>query len=157
MSQSFEVRQHTGAAQRGTGRYWTDKQLAAALRSIAVDGRVTVKMCRDRYEARIGTARPFPSPAAYLIRWGSWNAGVEACGLTHGNARRQYERISVERLVADVALVMAALGKPPTVAEYERYSREHPEQQLASCSYIRRRFGSWLEAVNDAMALPVAP
>lgn len=138
------------AISRSREPYWTDSELADALRSVAVDGRVTATMYDRAYAAR---RTSMPGSAAFQIRWGSWNAAVEAAGLTHGHANRSYSRRSNEQLASDVLMVIDATKSLPSVAGYNAWRARHPDAGQASCALIRRRFGSWPQALAAAIAL----
>lgn len=145
---TYEGKVRHSASTRGTKGY-TDDELRAALWSVAQDGRVTVHMYRAFYEGREGT---MPTSQAFAYRHGSWSAAVKAYGLQPGIARRTYRRIPNEKLAADVAVVINALGKAPSVSEYNTFRRQHPELHLASDGIVRRYLGGWPEALALAGA-----
>jgi hypothetical protein len=139
---------HGNAVSAGRPRY-TDATLIAALRDAAVDGYLSATMYRAYYEARIGIA---PADRTITMRFGSWNAAIDAAGLSHGTANRTYTRTSRTDLAEGVAAVMVALGRVPTLADYEIY-RATASVPLVGSAIIRQRFGSWPAALVAAAAV----
>jgi hypothetical protein len=147
----FAQKERKGVAHRGKTQ-WTTAQLMAALRRAAVDGHVTAGMYDRLYEARKGTDSPVPSPQTFCIRYDTWNAAVEAAGLTHGSATREYTRLSREQLAGHVAVVIRALGHLPSTREYIAWRLAHPEVGLACWATVQRTIGNWPAALALAVA-----
>ena len=102
--------QRRGAAIAATKKpRWSTEELSAALGQVAVGGRVTTNSYECAYRASLRAGQPLPCKSVFVIRYGGWNAAVEALGFQHGDARRTYERMSDDRLASDVAHVIAIL------------------------------------------------
>lgn len=79
---------------------------------------------------------PWGSASTIESVFGSWNAGLEAAGITPVR-----KRLSTDELIVELERLASTLGRTPRMCdmrEVGRYSR----------SVYRRRFGSW----NDALA-----
>jgi DNA-directed RNA polymerase subunit RPC12/RpoP len=137
-------------AARFTGRYtrWTDGQLLEALRSVAVDGGVSVNAYRAAYaQAPSGS---LPSSPLFSMRFGTWNDAVEAAGLTPGEALRSYERVTAAGCVMALEDCMIDTGHVPTYREYEEWAKRNG---APSGTLLRIRCGGFMAAVDQLLAV----
>ena len=83
----------------------------------------------------------------YRDEFGSWTAALEAAGIDTDDIS---SRIPTETLVDAIRAVAEACDTPPTTTQFN-------EQAAYSATTVRRRFGSWDEALAAAGLDPDAP
>jgi predicted nucleic acid-binding Zn ribbon protein len=127
--------------ERNSGAAWTDTALLAALRSQAVNGRVTV----TAYRAASSGDPALPGSQAIMNRFETWGQACRAAGLEdHGYGIRS-DRLTREGAMLAFADCAAELdGRPPTVNEYTAWAQRtgSPSESL-----LRWRWGSWTQLV----------
>jgi Homing endonuclease associated repeat len=121
---------------------------ASADEVVAALRRDARRLGRPPRQSEWSTADPTrPDSSAVARRFGSWNAGLRAAGLTP--VRRRWEG---DDIVAALRDWTAENGQPPLSGDWRQASAEHP-----SSSAVRRHFGSWQAAIEAAAPTPGAP
>jgi len=134
---------------RAVARTYSDRDIAAALASVAADlGRVP---SAKEYEA-LARARGAPSLATVLNRMGGWTKAVRAAGLTPPRtpARTRSRRWTADACWSAIRAVVAELEQIPTVVTYDRHAASRPD--LPSSATLRNRLGRW-SAITTAIAV----
>lgn len=148
---TLEHRREMAVVNTGRTR-WTDEQLLDALRSVAVDGGVTVNAYKAAYaRAKRGS---LPSTALFTHRFGTWNTALEAAGLERGKANRTYEQVTAAGCLMALEDCMIDTGHVPTYREYEEWAKRNG---APSGTLLRIRCGGFMAAVDELLAQqPVA-
>ena len=133
---------------RSHRRLFSDEELLDAIRLAYRHGEGPVN--QQRYveiASRLGLA----SRATIVIRFDSWNAAVEAAGLTPTQTRRRQgpRRWTEERCLEALRALARELGGLPTASRYRELLRDRDD--LPSPTTVRIRLGEW-----SAMALRLA-
>jgi hypothetical protein len=138
-----------GAAARATGKVqWTNEAIFEAIRSVAIDGRVS---CTNYDSAASRSGGTMPSRPTMIWRFGSWRNVVAAAGLrvVAENRPKVYRnRISEDGLLMALEDCAAELGHWPAAREYEQWSTGGVAPTIG---VLRQRFGSWMVALERAM------
>jgi hypothetical protein len=144
---TWESRQAIGRGVRGLVK-WTDADLLehAANAAESAGGHLSVLVYQRYYEATPGA----PAGRTLEMRWGSWNAVMDAAGLPHNPCGRTYERTTAEDCAVAVANVWLAVGRRPTIQEYVAHRGRHPDLGFPGQAIIRQRCGSWIRACEMA-------
>lgn len=145
---SMGAREQMSARLRGVD-VWPLDQIHKAMRSVAVDGYLTVTLYAAAYnDAPRGS---MPSLPTITLRYdGKWNDALIAAGLHGAGAHRTYHRISREGCLLAVMDCIADIDKLPTVPEYQAW-RERTGAG-PSDTIVRMRCGGWMTAIKDAAA-----
>lgn len=124
---------------------WSDEDIFAAIRSVAVDGIATCTAYKEAY-ARAPRGS-MPSMPLINVRFGLWSNAVAAAGLTTRHAGGAYStRLTTEGAMLAVEECAHELGSAPTVAQYEEWARR---TGAPSATLIRIRCGRpWLDIVS---------
>jgi hypothetical protein len=130
---------------------WTEAREAAGLEGGPTKNTYVTKTALVRDLRRVaGELGESPSQTAYnehgqythqvaYERFGSWNAALGAAGLD----TERDDRIPDEKLLESIRAVAGRVSGVPSQADYKR----HGEHGL---SVLKRRFGSWSQAVIEA-------
>lgn len=100
--------------------------------------------------------RAYPSPLVFRRKFGSWQAAVEAAGLTPNPTPRQYDGLSRSDVVEWLALWLRDLRESrqgmveATVPLYREWLRSHPESPSEE---LIRLHGAWGELLVEASKL----
>lgn len=78
--------------------------------------------------------------STYKNHFGSWADAIEAAGFDPSEVARPIER---DALHAELDRVREKIGRRPTMAEMVEHGKHHPS------TYVRK-FGSWIDALEDA-------
>jgi hypothetical protein len=146
---TIEYRRGIAKIQRKAQRGWLDADVFAAIRSVAVDGRVS-KDAYDRARDERGRAT-MPSVAGLVYRYGSWRNAVEAAGLqvvSDGQPRQYKTRYTNEALLDAIEDCAAQVKRWPSYAEYEGWAAGGV---APSGDLVRLRFNGWMAAIDAAM------
>lgn len=152
---SPEARLANSAAHRGA-LVWSDGAIFAALRSVAVGGRVTT----NAYAAGYARAPRGAMPSLPLVtgRFGTWSAACRAAGLESAfSYGPRIDRWTVASCWEALAACAFDLGRAPTVRAYEAWASGR--EDAPSSTTLRARLGNWVEAglaVAPAVELAVA-
>lgn len=92
--------------------------------------------------------RRWPGPQGVMIRFGSWRNALLQAGLMAAPSSRLPVQHDPDDFVQAVASAWIAQSKPPTVSEYDQWSRGNSE--VPSSATIRKNFGSWTDLVAEA-------
>lgn len=146
-SGEMEVRRNLSIKRIGCVK-WTNDDLIALVRSVAVDGRISKPM----WEAAREADPLMPSFNVAVRRFDTWanlcaRAGVRTVGGTSGPYKN---RISPEECLRWLQRCADDIGRVPPCYVYDKWHREHegsPSQQT-----IRNRFGSWFAAAELVVA-----
>lgn len=114
-----------------------EENLVAALRDVArLYGKCTSPNYVEAYEMGLVS----PSPRTFLVRFGSWNAALEAAELRVVRRRPAYKnRLSDEDLIAGPRACASEIGHIPSLVEYRAWrDSRHPCDAI-----IRTRLGGW--------------
>lgn len=129
----------------------------------------TTSEYRTYREAAVARGEQVPSVAELVAFFGSWREAREAVALSEVTTARGIERRFSQRRLGKVwryhdqtlretlARCVEAVGRPPTVAEFEWWRRRELELarargddalHLPSAGPYRKRFGNWEEALR---------
>jgi hypothetical protein len=131
---------------RQTAKRYTREELLASLVEAAegADGILTAQKYKGytSTHAFLADGRPRPGGQAMGLRFGSWNAALQAAGLPtnpHSGPAKRFE----DPAVAIAALVACwhQLTAPPTVGAYDAWQRDY--EGWPSPATARKLFGSW--------------
>ncbi len=89
--------------------------------------------------------RPWPGPQTYLVRFETWVEARRRAGLEPGRTGGPPRRYDADDCVRAVATLWRQLGRAPTVAEYEEFSRGR--SHIPSVAIVRRRIGGGWRAI----------
>jgi hypothetical protein len=98
------------------------------------------------YKNRRFSRREFDQVATYckgtvvLVRFGSWQAALDATGITFHTAQKDKSRISNEDLFAEMSRIWRANGHRPSKDEWE-----HQQPRFSYTTY-KTRFHGWVNA-----------
>jgi len=95
--------------------------------------------------------RTWPTHVTYYKRFGSWRRAVALAGLSAsaGGAQPGPRKFDDMQCIDALRAAALALGKPPTTAAYEEFSRSLAGT-FPSVSTVRNRFGTWQQALTKA-------
>lgn len=142
------------------GRRYSDEELATSLQEAAgPSGRITFakyeKFVRDNPLLADGKDRP--GGQVMHLRFGSWNAALQAAGLAtakegrRGGPARSFDEAAV---VAAVTECWRDLAAPPTAAGYDAWQKAQraadPGLKLPSTATSRKVGGSWTAVLVNA-------
>ena len=114
---------------------YTDERLLEILRDLAAE------LGRSPTQHELKARRDLPALNAYINRFGSWNAALEAAGLATYRRSLIY---SDEQLLQTLRDLAAELGRSPTGNEMQA------RHDLPSAKVYYVRFKSWLAALEAA-------
>lgn len=133
-------------------RDYTDEQLIRHLQQVGGTraGVATFAIYERERLKNIGS-RKWPSAQTISLRFGSWPDALARSGLPSNPHGPKYGRVLYTDSECLEALreVAAAVGTSPTQQQY----REHltrVQRRVPGASTIRRRFGSWIDALRAA-------
>jgi AraC-like DNA-binding protein len=133
---------------------YSDQELIGFLQTAgaAVAGVLTVTRYNEfAKENRTADGRRWPTNQTYHHRFDSWRNALLAAGLgaNPSSPIAGMTSFDSDRCLEAVRVVAGALGKIPTVEEYDDYAGES-EGSLPSATTVRNRCGSWLQALRMA-------
>lgn len=139
------TRQQRRAAERETsaGAY-SEGDLAAAIRRVAEH--IGDVPSSSRYQ-EVARELGLPSVPTIINRFDGWAPAVRAAGMRpHSSPRRSYtRRWSADACWEAMRRIVAELGAPPTVAQYELLAEGNDD--LPSSATVRNRLGRWSSVV----------
>jgi hypothetical protein len=143
--QVIALRRRSSEARTGRALRWTDDQIIAALRCLAVDGRLT---CGAYDEALAKAPRgTLPSRMTVIKRLGSWASACELADLKAVRRAPYASRFTAAECVGWLARCARELGVDyPSISAYEQWYHSTPGAPSAGC--VRVRCGTWMAALD---------
>ncbi len=138
----------------GAHQQFTDDALLEALRTAAGSSGMASPMTNDDYDqwaSAAGSSESRPAGITILMRFAGWRPALVRAGLPANVSRRGPGTFTVEVCAHALADAWRELGKPPSMAEYDAWHREHPGGPGGDM--IRARFRRWTEAKIAAYPL----
>ncbi len=118
---------------------WTAELMLAALRSFAA-----AHGCAPQQTELAGSDGKYPTASTLAATFGSFDAAVEAAGLTPRSRFRRWDR---DRILWALRAFEREHGRPPKRTEWRRGTVDHPSDVT-----VVKRFGSWDAALAAATA-----
>lgn len=124
---------------------WTDEAIVAAIKSAAVDGFVTLKMYNEAYAA----ATDGSMPSSVRICQLGWHSYCARAGVHTVAQKQRIDRVPEAGCLAALADCRAEIGRWPSYTDYQTWARAGGAQ---SGQTVRNRFGTWMAAIEAAIA-----
>lgn len=133
-------------------KLYSDAELIDCLRSASATlGGVLAHVAYDEFavDQSFSDGRAWPTSQTHSLRFGSWVMALKAAGLPFNPSAGRSKLFEQTNCIDAVRSAARALGKIPTVTEYEALARESMGA-LPSFSTVRNRCGTWANAVQLA-------
>ncbi|WP_156162183.1 homing endonuclease associated repeat-containing protein [Demequina iriomotensis] len=128
-------------------RGWSDEQLLEALNEAALILRGHMREANYR-ELAVSTGSRAPSSQTIIRRYGTWNAALDAAGLTAVEPSRDYTKWTARRCSAAVADFIIT-HRTAASSVYRKQARADPDRYPSLATIERTR--SWDDTVNAAL------
>jgi hypothetical protein len=139
-------------ARKELAKRYSDAELLDCLRHAdSMLGRALTQSAYDEFARgqRLADGRPWPTHQTHMKRFGSWRSALQGASLAlaakpSGGSTRTF---TDEDCVEAIHTLARELGRPPTVAEYDRLARRSGGR-LPSLPTVRNRYGTWTRALG---------
>jgi AraC-like DNA-binding protein len=152
--ENLPVSEYRAITYKHRSNKYSDEEVLGFLREAAgAVGGVLTGLDYDHFARERMTAdgRPWPTKQTAMRRFGSWRGALLAAGLSANPSSpvAGMRSFDFERCLDAVRTVAQALGKFPTVDEYDQYARESGGA-LPSLATVRNRCGTWIRVLREA-------